>query len=289
MDCKISPHGKQFLTFHDGNYSLDISDIVRGHKIKFFSYGGKFHPSFNVEGTLILTQNDNTLTAQDVTTGEFTDLIQAGHNLIGLEASPNPHGKQIAVLRDKNTLAFVNTLNIYGPSTAQTLGTNDKALNLKGTIASCSMGLSNPDIMIFQKKGDYIFPEEIIKCLFPQDSNHAVKVREISLVAERLTPIHGRIVGSDLQWINLQKLDLSRNKISDEGAESIAKNKTWINLEEMVLRNTELSDKSAEMIAANDTWKNLKKLNLSSNKISDAGAEAIGKNSFWINLKELIL
>ena len=139
-------------------------------------------------------------------------------------------------------------------------GINHKRFDLKGVIVNCSIKLSDKNVEILQEKGDYVFDKEIMQWLFPQELNHAMKVREISLVDKKLTQFYVRAIGSDIHWINLRNINISKNKINDEGVETIANNKTWIYLEEMMLRDTELSDKGVGFIATNDTWKTSRNL-----------------------------
>ena len=89
--------------------------------------------------------------------------------------------------------------------------------------------------------------------------------------------------------MNLQKLDLSANKIEDEGGAAIGNNTSWLNLEVLILRRTDIGDKAATAIAMNHTWKSLRKLQLDSNTITENGAAEIGKNRCWVNLELLDL
>ena len=205
---------------------------------------------------------------------------------------PDPDGQQIAAVEEMHTVSFkkfptIADLSIQTPAIR---GTNNEGLNLQGVIANSSFKLSEENIALLQKRGDYgIFNESMIKKLFSNSSADSEDVREVVLIGEKLAPIHARIIGSDLLWINLQRLDLSGNDIGEEGGKAIGNNITWANLEELILISTEIGDETAKAIANNQKFQKLKKLQLAFNKIGDIGAEAIGKNEIWMSLEILDL
>ena len=169
-------------------------------------------------------------------------------------------------------------------------GPNNKGLNLQGVIVSSCDKLSEKNIAILQKRGDYgAFPEAVLNKLFPSNSEEFNDVTEVTVIWKRLAPIHARIIGTSTYWSNLRKLDLSKIDIEEEGGNAIGDNQSWPHLEDLTLSYTQIGNKTAIKVANNDSWKNLKKLELASNKIGDIGAIEIGKSKIWVKLEVLNL
>ena len=93
-------------------------------------------------------------------------------------------------------------------------GINDGGLDLEGLIACNSIGLSEQNIALLQKEGDYgKFDSQTIAKLFSETPSCAENVQDLRLVNKKLTLIHIRIIGHGVEWINLKKLNLSKKLI----------------------------------------------------------------------------
>ena len=97
------------------------------------------------------------------------------------------------------------------------------------------------------------------------------------------------MLGKNISWTKMRMLDLSCNKLGDQGAINFSSNKSWTMLEELALDQNQIGDKGSVAIGGNTSWKNLKKLSLTKNSIKNEGAEGIGSNIAWMNLEELWL
>ena len=114
-------------------------------------------------------------------------------------------------------------------------------------------------------------------------------VIEISAHYKGYNKMTAGVIGGNLNWSNLKKLDLSKNLIADEGGVKIGSNVSWHNLEELDLSVNSLEAKSGIAIGSNTTWTKLWSLNLEGNKIGTEGACMIGKNEAWVSLRVLNL
>jgi len=88
-------------------------------------------------------------------------------------------------------------------------------------------------------------------------------------------------------WINLKSLDVSRNKIQDEGIAILASGK-WPYLEDLDLASTDITAKGIECIINKANWINLKSLDVSWNQIKDEGIEKLASGK-WPRLEDLSL
>ena len=298
--CKCNSNGKQIAS-KEFKELVCISDIVRGHTIKALKYQDENHKyentrnsipsSLKFEGDLLLYGYGSFFYIFDIASVKAFKRSLDDITQNDTMSSLHPRDGIIAVKKNKNTITFNN---LYQEDSAvHKENTNHKGLNLEGVIANLSVGVSEENIGIFVKKGEYhLFDEITIRGLFSNslsDLSETINNAEISLVSSSLTILHVKIIDSYAQWSTLKKLNLAENSIGDEGGEIIASNKSWVNLEELTLRQTEIGDKSAVLIGSNQIWKYLTKLDLSENSIGDEGAISIAGNDVWKNLAILNL
>ena len=278
--CKLSSDAKQIASWY-GDRTIRISDSVRGHSVK--SLKTRMVKSFQLIGQQILIRKGNKITARDVSDGKKTVLIPSMYKPYSryYKLSINLLDNHFACLETASNVSF------------QQLSLPDIAnwkLNLQGAVVNGSNGLSEENITLFLKKGDYgVFDGDMLKYLFPRSVRESENIREISFIYRKLAPVHAKIIGKDINWRNLQKLDLSGNFFKDLGGQAIVSNESWPNLEELVLKGTGIGSATAKKIATNQTWKHLKKLDLGSNDINDLGAIEIGKSRIWTELEILDL
>jgi uncharacterized protein YjbI with pentapeptide repeats len=275
--CKLSTDGQKIVATTSRGV-IYISDVVRGCIIKSVITSSKYNKpeafyscSFSVDGKKILSSTGNKLTLQDI-----ADCQRASLSLNSTEPHSyiycvSPDGQQVAVVEEIHTVSFkkiseVADLSIQTPTVR---GNNNKGLNLQGVIANSSVKLSEENIALLRKRGDYgIFNESMIKKLFNSSSTASQDVREVVLIGQKLAPIHAQIIGSDLLWINLQRLDLSRNEIGDIGAFAIGANNIWKKLVTLDLSSNQIKDKQALIfLCSNKTWEYLQSLFLVSNPV----------------------
>ena len=88
-------------------------------------------------------------------------------------------------------------------------------------------------------------------------------------------------------WTNLQSLNLSYNKIGNEGAAALASNISWNKLQLLHLASNEIASEGAAALAANKFWTNLKDLDLSYNEIGNEGVFALSQNKIWDSQMQL--
>ena len=101
-------------------------------------------------------------------------------------------------------------------------------MNLEGVIANLSVGLSEENIELFIKKGEYYpFNEIMIQGLFSNNLSETTNITEINWVASNITSLHVKIIENYIQLKDLKRLNLSSNKLSEEGGEIIGSNKFW--------------------------------------------------------------
>ncbi len=93
---------------------------------------------------------------------------------------------------------------------------------------------------------------------------------------------------ADGSLTNLVKLNLSRNNISDEGIEALAKSGNVKNLTNLDLSDNNIGPEGAKALA-DGSLTNLVELDLSENNISDEGIEALAKGESLKNLTSLHL
>ena len=294
---KCNSNGNQIASKASQNL-IHISDIVRGHAIKALKYQDekdegmdKVDPNLNslkFGEDLLLYEYGNSIHILDIVSAKIIKRNISNMKLNSTTSSLHPRGELIAVKKNKNTITFNNLYQ--ADSTIQKESANHKGLNLEGVIANLSVELSEENIGVFIKKGEYHpFDEIMIQELFSNRLSETTNIAKISLESSNLTSLHVKIIENYLQLNDLKRLDLSSNKLSEEGGEIIGCNKSWINLEELTLRETEIGDKSAIAIGSNQTWKNLKELDLSQNNIGDEGAISIAGNDVWESLTVLNL
>ena len=296
---KFSSNGKQIAAAT--SESIQILDYIRKQAIKFLKHRGSRYWSseivdcaFTTNDTQIFSTKSNEIVLQEVLGEKARDVVLTRDQLdYSKNYSLNVNRMQLAEIANYNAINFKSfeVLKEYFPQIAFSIkGANCEGLNLKGTIVSGCAGVSEENFVLLKEKGDYgQFNEKMLRKLFPSNKEDAISVREVILAADNLAPIHAKIVGNDIQWVNLTILDLSRNTIEEEGGETIASNNSWPRLEELNLNETGIGNKTAIAIANNPTWKVLKNLQLASNKIGNEGAVAIGKSKLWINLEILDL
>ena len=97
------------------------------------------------------------------------------------------------------------------------------------------------------------------------------------------------MVKNNIEWTNLQALNLTLNNIDDEGVGYLSQSTVWQNLESLDLCWNSIGWKGAEHLAKNETWKRLKVLILKINFIGDKGAAALSGNTSWTELQTLNL
>ena len=290
---KLSRNGKN-IVLGTANEVCHILDTRRGYIIKSLSKENSrdiiIKCYLNLNRGLLFSATKSGLKIQDVANARILKFTPLERTQTKQVYSFDPTNNQIAVLDGMNKISFKQIPNRFDSLQLPVRGPNTKGLNIKGiAVNNCHKFLSQ-NVGLFQEEGDYkLFDENTINKLFPDDSTEAAKVKEITLLGSKLTSVHAKIIGSDLNWIQLKKIDLSRNRIGEIGGEAIGKNKSWPNLEELILTSTEIGDKTAAIIANNETWKSLRKLQLSINKIGNAGAIAIGNSKLWANLEVLDL
>ena len=292
--CKFSQDGKQIIS-RTSRGLIDVVDTARGYNIKPLSPSQLGNSSFQSNGQIFFTISRDKLILQDMSATQTTLKIPLKNEpkdrsySISIDLS----AKQVAYFSENTGVVYFERLPTTTISSAPMTairGSNNKGLNLHGVIVSSCDKLSEKNIVILQKRGDYgAFQETILNKLFPSNPEEFNDVREVIAINKNLTPIHARIIGSNTCWNNLQKLDLSMNAIGEEGGEVIGSNKSWPNLEVLTLLDAQIGNSTAIKVANNQTWKKLKKLELASNHISDIGAIEIGKSKLWVNLEVLDL
>ena len=289
---KFSPDGKQIASRTiKGN--INVIDCVRGHTIKSLNspghISGSNHISFIFGKDFILPTVDKSIEVRDIANGRSIKYIQSENKLNLEKLSLHPNNLQIAMVNKGNVLSFESISPCFDSFT-KLRGFNCKGLNLKGTFAHYSTGLSEKNITTFIDKGSYdTFDDGTLENIFLTNTDDASSIREVVLTTQAININQAGILSSCIHWINLTKLDLSGCRLGDEGGMKIASNPSWTNLEEIILKQTHIGDMTAAAIGNNQFWRNIKKLNLSMNKISDIGACAIGTNKLWTNLEELDL
>ena len=274
-----------------------ITDTLRGHMIKSDIYPefgiseDVYRFSFNFNGTVLISETDYAIKLRDLANGSVFTRISWKINSKERNYCIDPNGKKIAYIADKHIIAFQDISDMNNDLTKFRIGSwNHKGLILDGTVVNGCVGLSTENLTLFREKGNYSkFSDGMLEKLFPQTPEVSEEVKNVILADRELEPTHGKVIGSELRWVNLQKLNLSNNKIGDESGAVIGSNKSWAKLEELVLSHTEIGEKTVKAIAENSCWVNLKKLQLVSNKIADIGAMAIGKSNIWTQLEYLNL
>ena len=124
-------------------------------------------------------------------------------------------------------------------------------------------------------------------CYFKYSKTESVI--DIALNGRHLRDKLAKLIGINLSWSKLERLQLSQNAISDEGGLRIVSNPTWINLQELDLSSNVLGAKIGVALGNNKSWPKLRILNLDGNTIGIEGACAIGKNTMWTKLQVLNL
>ena len=292
--CQFSTDGKQII-LRLNDRVIQVVDSMRGYHMKTLASEQLNYLSLRLIGRRFLAAIGRELVFQDVSSAQtylkipLKNTSQDRKDKILINYSTN----QVAYFSENPGVVYFEqlpTTTVLPAPTITLRGTNNKGLNLQGVIAGGCDKLSEKNIMIFQKKGDYgTFPETVLNKLLPSNSEEFNDVREVIAIDERLAPIHAQIIGSNTYWSNLRKLDLSRNAIEEEGGEAIGGNKAWPHLEELTLTQTQIGDKTTIKVANNHIWKNMKKLELASNNIGDIAAREIGKSKIWVNLEVLNL
>ena len=292
----FSVDGKQLVTSSSAGV-IQFLDCTRGHFIKYiqlensrFWYQWSNHVekcTLNLEGKLIFLTPIGGIRNIDAASSVIEKTRESLSELYQPVNSLSSQGNYAAEVNDKRgTVTIWKRIDLYH-KIVPCRGSNIKDLSLKGTIINNAVGLSEENILLFQKKGDYRFSEDVLQKLLIPSLNTA-NVLEIYLTGYVLDKNRAKIIGKELFWINLRKLNLSNNRLYDS-VEEIAKNQSWPHLEELILVNTNTDDRIAKLIAKNETWKNLKRLELASNKIELTGLTSICSSSIWKSLKVLRL
>ena len=293
---KCNSNGNQIASKVSRNF-IRISDIVRGHAIKALKYQdetdeykgeGPNINSLKFGEDLLLYDHHNFIYILDIVSAKIVKRDISDIELKSAMYSLHPRGELIAAKKNKNTITFNNFYQ--DDSVVYKERANHRGLNLEGVIANLSVELSEENIGVFIRKGEYYpFDKSTLQVLFSSSLSETMNIVEIKLVYSNLTSLHVKIIENYHQLNDLKRLNLSRNKLSDKGGELIGCNKSWVNLEELMLRETGIGDKSAVSLGSNYTWKNLKKLDLSQNNIGNEGAISIAGNDVWENLTALNL
>lgn len=299
--CRFSIDGKQIVANQRFEHT-QISDCVRGHPIKLIPLKIKEHEnsgishleqikkcSLTMEGKLITSTYTGYFIVQDAASSIIEKAVHIP--LINRESREtfSSNGKY-ATATESIGLIKIRQLSDSCDKVVPLRGSHSKGLSIKGTVINSAAGLSEENIALFQIKGDYReIPEDRLRKVYLIPSANATSISQVNLAHGRMPSHEAKIIGKDLLWINLKKLDLTGNLILGADYEAIAKNQSWPHLEELILRNTRIDDNTAIMMAKNETWKNLKKLDLSLNSIKPSGGIAIGKNNIWVKLEELNL
>ena len=271
LSCNLSLDGKQIMIVSRRyDRSIYVLDTVRRYHIKSLDSGQVGNSSLRLIEQRFLAIEDN-LVLQDISAAQTSIKIPSKKEEfkdrkynISIDHSAN----QVAYfITDTDLVLFeqLPTATVLSAPAISIRGTNNKGPNLQGVIVSSSDKLSEKNIMRFQMRGNYgAFNDSILHKLFPSSSEESKDVIEVTLVNDRLAPIHARIIGSNTYWSNLRKLDLSRNAIDDEEeeGEAIGGNKSWSHLEELTLTDTQIGNKTAIKVANNHILKNLKNLSL---------------------------
>ena len=128
------------------------------------------------------------------------------------------------------------------------------------------------------------------------DKDIAAYIDRMAVTTEALNVSHNKIGEQGVRCIvgnkkskNLKKLFLSSNRIFDKGAEAIGENNSCRKLLELDVSLNQIGNKGVFSLSKASSLNCLTNLNLSMNKIGDEGAIAIGKNISWTNLKVLDL
>ena len=294
--CQLSTDGRQIASKINDRI-IQVVDTVRGYPMKAVASEQKSdrYSSFRLIGQRFLATIGKELVLRDVSSAQTylkIPLKTASKDLKD-KISINYLTNQVAYFSENTGVVSFEqlpTTTVLPAPTITVRGTNTKGLTLQGVRASSCNKLSEKNIVILQKRGDYeAFPETVLNKLFPSNSEESEAISEVIVVSKKLAPIHARIIGSNTYWSNLRKLNLSKNAIKEEGGEAIGDNKSWPNLQELTLSRTQIGDETAIKVANNHIWKNMKKLELASNKIGDIGAIEIGKSKIWMNLEVLDL
>ena len=308
IKCKYLMKGSQIVAQSSSDKFL-VYDTVRGHLMKFF----RKQSAYLSDGQLALIGSDEKVLSLDMASGKA--ILQFKDNTMNFASSPfavSSDFKQIAFAKDKMLYVYNNFSKLQ---TQEKQSRDMNRLNLHGTIIDFAAKLSEENIQVFTQIGDYQSLEGCMQKILQSKLDHS-EIIEVNLSNIPISDKRAEIIGRNLTWQNLQKLelracniqksgaialgnniswrklrilDLSENKIGDTGAEGLAKNKSWVNLEELLLRNNEIERNGGRAIGMNESWGKLKRLDLESNKIGSEGASAISKNPAWTSLVELNL
>ena len=291
---RFSSDGKQIALSTEEK--INILDCIRGHMIKALKhangnyYSGILDSTFSPCGTLMLSAKYNTLQIQNIADREY-EMLHLNEGITHYSIDPAEPDQITLTLKDKKIVFLEVEIMRQFQKTPLTKGAHDSGLSLAGTNIDDSLGLSEENILIFDQNGDYFgFEKENIQELILNDRKADMdKITEIKLNIGYRGAHSAQIIGRSGKWINLERLDLSGNNISDKDALNLGSNLTWKNLQELILNANNLSGRAITGIADNPCWKNLRKLDLALNKITDVAAKSLGKNSIWENLEELNL
>jgi len=112
-------------------------------------------------------------------------------------------------------------------------------------------------------------------------------LEDLSLYMTDITVRGLRLMLNKSNWPNLKVLNVSWNKIGDEGLEVLASGK-WPLLEDLNLVVTNITAAGLELIIDKSDWPNLKKLNVAQNNIGNKGLEVLMSRN-WPLLEALNL
>ena len=329
--CKLSPDKAQVVC--QNFQGALVGDSVRGYFVKLVEYEEKEYShrmSFLqcTEMKQVITTMTGNLLMQDFATGKIIQLLtgnefcpkkvkklgESGVSLaLFLNFAITPDMEHVAILHKSNVISLMELSD--SRTNRKIEPPNVTSCDFSGVKIDNSAGLSEENIRMFQKKGDYgKFDKDFLK--FIVKNSDPKNLREIKFNNHRLSSVHVEIIGRNLNWSNLETIRLDQNKITDEAGIFIGSNKTWINLKVLNLSSNYIGDKTAEAIgynsswekleclflnwnnikdrgvldiSANTSWKNIRKINLGSNEFGDEGTEGLGQNTTWINLEELSL
>ena len=176
--------------------------------------------------------------------------------------------EQLAILLNNNSIVFWSSSDSKRKYESTIIkGVNQQGISLSGVNIDNSNGLSEKNILIFNQEGDYKgFNQNEIRELLLKDQKQTIEnVTFFDFKSRGFNSESANIIARNSEkWINLKKLNLSRNNFLDADAEKIAENAVWPNLEELILSSNQISNKAVTAIASNTTGRKLRKLCLNS-------------------------
>ena len=116
-----------------------------------------------------------------------------------------------------------------------------KDLNLDGVSIDDAIGLSDSNVSIFNQQGDYkgFKNNEIRELLLGDERQQFGNVTTIELKDRGLDNKSANIITrNSKKWINLKKLDLSKNNLSDDDVNKIFSRSAFPKLQELILSST---------------------------------------------------